>query len=107
MARRAQSEKYQKPLCVKTFFGARGSSPLAAGVALLLGPGCDRSEVPVFRVQAGRAGFRVAPDCPPRARYITRCASATRARYTASLMRRFNARSASFFDFPSSSLRWK
>ena len=36
---------------------ARRSSPRAAGVALMVGPGSDLSEVPVFRVQAGREGF--------------------------------------------------
>ena len=77
-----------------------------AGVALVVGPGSDLSEVPVFRVQAGRAGFRVAPDCPPGPVTQLWCASATSARYTASAMRRFNARNASFFVLSSSSLRW-
>jgi hypothetical protein len=71
------------------------------GRSVVVGFGSDLSEEPAFQdVEPVTLDCRVVPGCPPGPASQRAVMSTWSWRQTASLMRRFNARSASFFVLP-------
>jgi hypothetical protein len=96
-----------KPLCCQGWRSGAMQHARWCGRSVLVGPGSGFAEEPAVRVQSRSRWLRSRPSCPPGLAGHRRSRSTWSWRQTASLTRRLSARSASFFDFPSASLRSK